>query len=72
MRDDDGLPVGAGDKIRFCYGIPSVIVIADVVEHQGKLVALTPGHHPAECNLRRLRHYVGMWFKHNTKDMPPR
>jgi hypothetical protein len=69
--DDDRKKVTAGDKIRFCYGIPSVIVVADVIERDGKLIALTPGHHPPECNLRRLRRYVGMWFKHNVKHIHP-
>ena len=63
MRDDDGKRVQAGDAVRFCYGIPPVAVVAKIVERDGRLVALTPGHKPAECELRRLRRAVGSWYK---------
>lgn len=39
--------------------------IAGCVQRGKQLIALTPGHNPAECNLRSLRKYVGGWFKHN-------
>ncbi len=63
MLDDDGKPVSAGDTIRFIYGIPIVSVKAKLVQRGNKLIALTPGHNPNECNLRSLRKWVGGWFK---------
>lgn len=63
MRDDDGQRVQAGDSVRFVYGLPPVAVVAKIVERDGWLVALTPGHTPAECNLRTLRRHVGSWYK---------
>lgn len=63
-RDDDGNRVGAGDTVRFRYGIPPVRVVALVVQRGKSLIALTPDHKPPECNLRSLRRYVGEWFKH--------
>ena len=67
LLDDDGVPVRAGDIVRFNYGIPPVVVDAQIVKRHGRLIALTPGHNPAECNLRTLRKYVGNWYKQNTK-----
>ena len=63
LRDDDGKRVQAGDSVRFCYGIPPVPVVAQIVTCDGRLVALTPGHAPDKCNLRTLRRYVGSWYK---------
>jgi hypothetical protein len=63
LRDDDGQRVTAGDSVRFCYGIPPVPVVAKIVTCDGRLVALTPGHNPPECNLRALRRHVGSWYK---------
>lgn len=65
LKDDDGIPTGNGDKIRFNYGIPPVVVIAKVVRKDNSLFALTPGHDPSECKLRSLRRYVGQWYKHD-------
>ena len=62
MKDDDGNPVGAGDFIRFSYGIPPVGVKAKIIERDGKLIALTPGHRPDECNLKSLRRHVGQFY----------
>jgi PAS domain-containing protein len=59
LRDDDGQRVQAGDSVRFVYGIPPVAV----VQRDGRLVALCPGHTPEECNLRTLRRHVGSWYK---------
>ena len=70
--DDDRKKVRAGDTIWFSYGIPPVCVIAPIVQRGKQLIALTPGHHPSECNLRRLRKLVGGWFKHNTEAQGPR
>ena len=65
LLDDDRVPVKAGDTVRFNYGIPPIVVDAKVVQRRGQLIALTPGHDPAECNLRSLRKYVGNWYKQN-------
>jgi hypothetical protein len=66
LFDDDGERVFAGDTVRFDYGIPPVVVDAKIVQRRGQLIALTPGHDPAECNLRSLRKYVGNWYKPNS------
>lgn len=63
MFDDDGKRVKAGDTVRFTYGIPLMCVKAKLVQRGNKLIALTPGYNPTECNLRSLRKYVGQWFK---------
>ena len=63
LRDDDGKRVTAGDSVRFSYGIPPVPVVAKIVTCDGRLIALTPGHNPPECNLRTLRRAVGSWYK---------
>lgn len=62
-RDDDGKIVRAGDRIRFSYGIPSIVVVAEVIDRDGVLIALTPGHNPPECKLRMLRRYAVEWFR---------
>jgi hypothetical protein len=63
LRDDDGEWTEAGETIMFSYGIPPVMVTAEVVERNGRLIALCPGHSPESCNLRALRRYVGEWHK---------
>lgn len=65
MLDDDGIKVSAGDTVLFTYGIPPVCVKATLVQRGKQLIALTPGHHPSQVNLRRLRKLVGGWLKHN-------
>ena len=67
MLDDDGKRVSSGDAVRFNYGIPPVCVTAKLVQRGKQLIALTPGHTPAECNLRSLRKHVGGWLKHNSE-----
>lgn len=62
--DATGEMVKDGDSVEFCYGVPSVRVVAKVVQRGDRLFALTPGHHPDECDIRRLRGYVGEWHKH--------
>jgi len=62
VLDSDGEEVMAGDRICFSYGIPPVTVTAIVAERDGKLIALTPRHNPAECSLRSLKQHVsGFW-----------
>jgi hypothetical protein len=63
LLDNDGAEVRHGDTIGFSYGIPPVGVRAQVVQRGKSLFALTPGHTPAECNLRSLRRYIGEWFR---------
>jgi uncharacterized Zn ribbon protein len=63
MRDDDGKRVQAGDSVRLVYGLPPVAVVAKIVERDGRLVALCPGHTPEEFSLRTLRRAVGSWYK---------
>lgn len=65
LLDDDGVPVRAGDIVRFNYGIHPVVVNAKIVKRHGRLIALTPWDDPAECNLRSLRKYAGNWYKQN-------
>ena len=65
MRDDDGKWTGAGDTVRFAYGIPPVAVDAPIIDRDGKLIGLCPDHNPPEFNLRSLRRYIGNWYKQN-------
>lgn len=64
LRDDNGVRVYAGDKVRFNFGIPPIGVVAKVIARGNSLIALTPKHTPKECNLRTLRSYVGEWYKY--------
>jgi hypothetical protein len=61
--DSDGVEVKVGDFITFSYGIPGVRVKAPVVEHDGKLIALTTGHNPNKIALSSLKKYVVCYFK---------
>jgi hypothetical protein len=63
LLDNEGAAVRHGDTIGFSYGIPPVGVRAQVEQRGKSLFALTPGHTPAECNLRSLRRYIGEWFR---------
>jgi hypothetical protein len=71
LLDNDGTEVRHGDTIGFSYGTPPVGVRAQVVQRGKSLFALTPGHTPAECNLRSLRRYVGEWFRLPNKENMP-
>ena len=66
-KDSFGEVVKAGDIVSFSYGIPPVGVKAKVVDRDGKLIVLTPGHNPEECNLRSLRTHVGDFYKELNK-----
>jgi len=67
LRDDDGGWVTSGDSVQFSYGIPPVTVIAPIIERDGKLIGLCPGHDPAdnlrpicrECNQKRSHFWHG-------------
>lgn len=61
ITDDRGTPVTAGCTIEFAYGIPGVGVTAKVIERNGKLIALTPGHKPAECAVSYIKKYFNFW-----------
>lgn len=63
MKDIDGNKIKAGDTIVFSYGIPPVRVEAPVVLKNKKLVAITSGHTPSECELKKLKYHVGSFYK---------
>lgn len=58
IKDSDGNIVTAGCHVHFSYGIPPVGVLARVIERNGKLIALTPGHNPKECPVADLKRCV--------------
>lgn len=62
-KDSNGDELRDGDLITFSYGIPPVGVVARLVDRDGHLFALTPGHNPAECRLDRLKRYVHDFYK---------
>lgn len=71
VLDSDGREVRPGDTIYFAFGTPGVRVEAPVIEHDGRLIALTPECTPQECNLRALRRYVGeFWIISRLKPEP--
>ena len=59
VTDSDGIEVLAGCVVLFSYGIPPVDVRAPVIDRDGALIALTPGHNPHECPVWRLKASVG-------------
>jgi len=65
LRDDNGNTIRAGDIVIFSYGIPPVRVRSRIIERDGRLIGLCPGHNPPDFNLRSLRKYVGNWYKYN-------
>lgn len=67
ILDSDGVEVKAGCKIWFTYGIPPVLVIAPVIERDGKLIAITDGHSPRECEVRHLEEHVASFYIHRNK-----
>lgn len=58
IKDDFGEIINPGDFISFSYGIPPVDVKAEIINRDGKLIALTPGHNPSEASLS----YIKKWF----------
>lgn len=62
ITDDDGNVVTAGCVICFGYGIPPIGVEAKVVERKGKLIALTPGHNPTECEVSFIKKWFNFWI----------
>jgi len=67
MQDEEGRGVSTGDTVTFSYGIPPVTVDAKIIERDGELIGLCPGHNPPQFNLRMLRRYVGRWHKNTNK-----
>ena len=61
IADDDGVVVKLGCTIHFGYGIPPIGVDAKVVARNGKLIALTPGHNPAECAVSYIKKHFNFW-----------
>jgi len=55
--------IKAGDTISFSYGIPPIHVRAKVVDIDGTLWVLTPGHNPDKCRLDLLPEYVGAIYE---------
>ncbi len=66
-KDSDGAKLKAGDTVIFSYGIPPLRVEAPLVEKNGKLVAITTGHTPNECEVKELIGYVGNIYKKESK-----
>lgn len=62
IKDDDGIEVREGDVVHFGYGIPPVGVRAPVINRNGRLIAITEGHKPAECPVDQLRKHVGNFW----------
>lgn len=72
IRDDDGDIVRAGDRLRSSYGIPPRRIEGVVVERNGRLVVLTPGHSPAECTLREFAEHLGnFWIEKRQQPESP-
>ena len=63
MHDSDRRTVKSGDVIQFSYGIPPVRVYAKVIEENGELVALTPGHNPERETLKNVRKFCEHFYK---------
>ena len=61
-KDSDGVEIREGDIVHFAYGIPPVGVEAPVVSRNGKLIAITAGHKPAECPVASLRKHIGYFW----------
>lgn len=62
ILDDDGVEVVAGCTVHFGYGTPGVAVRAKVIDRDGRLIALTPGHNPTECPVDHLARNVGNFW----------
>ena len=60
--DDDGVEITPGCTLVFSYGIPPVVE-AQVIERGGKLIALTPGHTPAEAPVSQITPFFNCWVR---------
>jgi hypothetical protein len=63
LIDDDGIEIRAGDVLHFGYGIPGVGVNAKVIDRDGKLIALTPGHKPPEVPVSYIVKNFNCWVQ---------
>lgn len=61
--DDDGVEITPGCTLVFSYGVPPVVVEAKVIERDGTLIALTPGHTPAEAPVRDITPFFNCWVR---------
>ena len=61
LVDDDGTAITAGCTLHFGYGIPPVSVNAKVIERDGTLIALTPGHTPSEAPVSHITPFFNCW-----------
>ena len=59
MNDRYGKKVKAGDTVHSSYGIPPVVIEGKVVDREGVLWVLCPGHTPDECKLTAFKRYLG-------------
>jgi hypothetical protein len=62
MLDSNRKAVTPGCSIHFSYGIPGVGVTAPVVDEDGVLIALTPGHKPPRIKVAELKRHVGEFY----------
>lgn len=61
--DSDGRIVREGDSIHFIYGIPPIRANGTVINRNGVLWALVPGHKPNESTLSDIRKYCEHFWK---------
>ena len=59
MNDRYGKKVESGCLIESSYGIPPVKIIGTVIDRDGELWVLTPGHNPSECKLTAFKRHLG-------------
>ncbi len=59
MKDEYGIKVKVGDVLSSAYGIPGRRILGTVIERDGVLWVLTPGHNPSECTLRQFKKHLG-------------
>ena len=70
VLDSDGAEVTAGCTIHFAYGIPPVSVRAPVIDRDGVLIALTPGHNPAEAPVSTFKLcFIEFWVEKGSGDV---
>lgn len=63
LKDSDGNLINADGHLHFGYGIPPVSVYAQVIERNGRLVALTPGHNPESAPVATIVRDFDCWME---------
>ena len=58
MIDRDGKEIKEGDIIEGSYGIPGRTCSGKVINRDGTLWVLTPGHNPSECSLKDFMKWI--------------